>query len=118
MLDGIRAAVHADAHFTWVSDRFLDDNNVSAWMDMPVWVPGHGDTAGFAQRSIARAHAAGLTYRPLAVTAARHAGLVQDPARRPPGQAPRRPNPRPRSRPPGEVEGGPGEGLGALSMDS
>jgi 2'-hydroxyisoflavone reductase len=69
MLDGIRAAVHADTHFTWVSDGFLDDNNVSPWMDMPVWVPGHGDTAGFAQRNIARAHAAGLTYRPLAVTA-------------------------------------------------
>jgi 2'-hydroxyisoflavone reductase len=69
MLDGIGAALHADAHFTWVPDTFLDDNKVSPWMDMPVWVPGRGDTAGFAQRSIARARAAGLTYRPLAVTA-------------------------------------------------
>jgi len=69
MLDGIRAALHADAHFTWVPDTFLDDNDVSPWMDMPVWVPGHGGTAGFAQRSFARAHAGGLTYRPLAVTA-------------------------------------------------
>ena len=69
MLDGIRAALHADPHITWVPDEFLDDNNVSAWMDMPVWVPGHGDTAGFAQRSIKRAQAAGLTYRPLAETA-------------------------------------------------
>jgi 2'-hydroxyisoflavone reductase len=69
LLDGVRSAIHADAHFTWVSDKFLDDNNVSAWMDMPVWVPGQGDTAGFHRRSLARAHAAGLTYRPLAQTA-------------------------------------------------
>jgi 2'-hydroxyisoflavone reductase len=69
MVDGIHSALGAEARFTWVSDKFLDDNNVSAWQDMPVWVPGHGDTAGFAQRSIERAHAAGLTYRPLGVTA-------------------------------------------------
>jgi 2'-hydroxyisoflavone reductase len=69
MLDGIRAALRADAHFTWVPDTFLDENNVSPWMDMPVWVPAHGDTAGFAQRSIARALAAGLSYRPLADSA-------------------------------------------------
>ncbi|HXQ45103.1 MAG TPA: NAD-dependent epimerase/dehydratase family protein, partial [Caulobacteraceae bacterium] len=43
LLDGVRAALHADAKFTWVSDKFLDDKNVSAWMDMPVWVPGAGD---------------------------------------------------------------------------
>ena len=37
---------------------------------MPVWVPGRGDTAGFARRSIARALGAGLTFRPLPITAA------------------------------------------------
>jgi nucleoside-diphosphate-sugar epimerase len=69
MLDGIRSALHADARFTWVPDKFLADNNVSPWMDMPVWVPGHGGAAGFARRRIQRAHAAGLTYRPLGETA-------------------------------------------------
>lgn len=69
MVEGIRDAEHADAHFTWVAQAFLDKQNVSAWQDMPVWVPGTGDTAGFHRRSLARAHAAGLTYRPLADTA-------------------------------------------------
>ena len=70
MLDGVAAAIHADARFTWVSTKFLDAQNVSAWTDLPVWVPGQGDTAGFARRDIRRALAAGLTYRPLATTAA------------------------------------------------
>jgi 2'-hydroxyisoflavone reductase len=35
-----------------------------------VWVPASGDSAGFHRRSIRRALAAGLTYRPLATTAA------------------------------------------------
>jgi 2'-hydroxyisoflavone reductase len=35
-----------------------------------VWVPGRGDSAGFARRDIGRALKAGLTYRPLSVTAA------------------------------------------------
>jgi 2'-hydroxyisoflavone reductase len=69
MLDGIRSALHADAHITWVPGKFLNDNNVSPWMDMPVWVLGNGGTAGFARRSINRALADGLTYRPLAETA-------------------------------------------------
>jgi 2'-hydroxyisoflavone reductase len=69
MLDGVRNAVGGDAHLVWVPETFLDANQVSAWRDMPVWVPGHGDTAGFHRRDIRRALAAGLTYRPLATTA-------------------------------------------------
>jgi 2'-hydroxyisoflavone reductase len=37
---------------------------------MPVWIPGQGRTFGFHRRDIRRAIAAGLTYRPLALTAA------------------------------------------------
>jgi len=57
------------AKLDWVPERFLDHNNVSAWTDLPVWVPRHGDTAGFARRDIRRALAAGLTFRPLVTTA-------------------------------------------------
>ncbi len=69
MLTGIAGALHSDARFTWVAAPFLDTQKVSAWSDLPVWVPGQGDTAGFARRDIRRALAAGLTYRPLATTA-------------------------------------------------
>ena len=69
MLTGIATAIHANARLTWVPADFLEKQNVTAWRDMPVWVPGQGDSAGFARRSIDKALAAGLTFRPLAVTA-------------------------------------------------
>lgn len=70
MLEGIAAAVHAAPRFTWIPATFLDAQKVSAWSDMPVWVPGSGDTLGFHLRSIRRALAAGLTFRSLGATAA------------------------------------------------
>ncbi|HEY0159562.1 MAG TPA: NAD-dependent epimerase/dehydratase family protein [Thermoanaerobaculia bacterium] len=69
MLYGIKAITTAGAQFTWVPAEFLEEQNVSPWMDMPVWIPPTGDTAGFGSRSIKRALAAGLTFRTLADTA-------------------------------------------------
>jgi 2'-hydroxyisoflavone reductase len=69
MLDGISAATSSKAGLAWVPADFLEQQKVSAWGDMPVWVPGAGDTAGFGRRKNARAMAAGLTFRPLAETA-------------------------------------------------
>jgi 2'-hydroxyisoflavone reductase len=69
MLAGIAAAIHAHAQPTWVPTDFLESEKIEAWSDMPVWVPARGETAGFAKRSIAKALAAGLTFRPLDTTA-------------------------------------------------
>jgi 2'-hydroxyisoflavone reductase len=69
MLYGIRAITSADVKFTWVPADFLAMQKVSAWGDMPVWVPGEGETAGFSRMSNQRAVAKGLTFRPLADTA-------------------------------------------------
>jgi len=69
MLGGIAKGIDAAPELTWVPTSFLDAQKVDAWSDMPVWVPGQGDTAGFARRKIGRALAAGLTYRPLSATA-------------------------------------------------
>jgi nucleoside-diphosphate-sugar epimerase len=69
MLSGIAATIHADAKLVWVPTDFLESQKVEAWSDMPVWVPGRGASAGFAKRSIRKALAAGLTFRPLATTA-------------------------------------------------
>ena len=69
LLTGIAAATRSNAKLTWVPAEFLDAQQVSAWTDLPVWVPDEGDSAGFAQRRIDRALRAGLTFRPLATTA-------------------------------------------------
>ena len=70
MLYGIRAVTTQGAKFTFVPAEFLDQQKVGPWGDMPVWVPGQGDSTGFARLSVAKAVAAGLTFRPLATTAA------------------------------------------------
>ncbi|MCC7055259.1 MAG: NAD-dependent epimerase/dehydratase family protein [Gemmatimonadaceae bacterium] len=70
MLHGIKAVTTSGAQFTWVPAAFLAANQVRAWSDMPVWVPPEGRTAGFARVICRKAYDAGLTFRPLAETAA------------------------------------------------
>jgi 2'-hydroxyisoflavone reductase len=83
MLDGIARAVRADPRLTWIPAGFLEAQKVSPWSDMPVWVPAQGDSVGFAQRNIGAALRAGLTFRPLPVTAADTlAWFMQQPADR------------------------------------
>lgn len=53
---------------TWASADFLEAQKVSAWGDMPVWIPARGETAGFGRTSVSKARAAGLSYRPLRET--------------------------------------------------
>jgi 2'-hydroxyisoflavone reductase len=69
MLYGIKAVTTAGAQFTWVPASFLATQKIRGWSNMPVWVNPVGPSAGFAAWSNARAVAAGLTFRPLAVTA-------------------------------------------------
>lgn len=59
---------NAVSRVTWAPADFLEAQQVSAWQDMPAWIPPTGEYAGFGLRSTARAQAAGLTYRPLDAT--------------------------------------------------
>jgi 2'-hydroxyisoflavone reductase len=65
MLYGIRAITANPVRFTWVPVDFLARQEVRPWSDMPAWIPG--DPLSLV--SVERAVAAGLTFRPLAVTA-------------------------------------------------
>jgi 2'-hydroxyisoflavone reductase len=68
LLETCKKVSHSDATFTWADAAFLEKENVSAWTDMPVWVPDRGDNSGFAKVSNARALKAGLTFLPIAET--------------------------------------------------
>jgi 2'-hydroxyisoflavone reductase len=70
MMAGIAQGVDVDPRIVWAPTPFLKANKVSAWRDMPVWIPGQDETFGFHRRDIRRAIAEGLTYRPLPLTAA------------------------------------------------
>lgn len=69
MLYGIRAVTTEEASFTWIPADFLAEEEVRPWQDMPVWIPPQDGMEGFSQVDVSRAIAAGLTFRPLAVTA-------------------------------------------------
>lgn len=70
-LYGIRAAFDGnhDVRFTWAPAEFLEAHGVSAWSDMPTWIPrGTSDHAAM-NADNRRAVGAGLTFRPLAASA-------------------------------------------------
>jgi 2'-hydroxyisoflavone reductase len=69
MLYGIKAVTTAGAQFTWVPWEFLATQKIRGWSNMPVVVQDGPNNGAFSRRSIDRALAAGLTFRPLAVTA-------------------------------------------------
>jgi 2'-hydroxyisoflavone reductase len=70
MLAAIAQGIGIDPKLTWAPADLLKANNVFAWSNMPVWMPGQGRTLGFHRRDLSRALAGGLTYRPLPLTAA------------------------------------------------
>jgi 2'-hydroxyisoflavone reductase len=65
MLYGIRAITSTAVRFTWLEEDFLEEHEVRPWGDLPAWIPGDG----LMYVDIRRALDAGLTFRPLAVTA-------------------------------------------------
>ena len=72
MVAGIRAAMPGslDVTLTSADTAFLLEQKVRPWAELPVWIPNQGDTLYWGKANIAKALAAGLTFRPLAVTAA------------------------------------------------
>lgn len=77
LLHGCKVVLGADARFTWVPDVFLGEQEVGAWMELPLWIPA-AEGAGLGAISHARALAHGLTFRPagdtIRDTQAWHAG--------------------------------------------
>jgi 2'-hydroxyisoflavone reductase len=56
-----------DAELTWVSPELLIDAGVGEWMELPLWLASP-EFAAMQQADVAKAIAAGLTFRPLEET--------------------------------------------------
>lgn len=67
MLEEVGRAVGSRARLVWAPARFLEAHGVSAWSDLPAWVPAA--ESGLASVSNARAVAKGLRFRPVGETA-------------------------------------------------
>jgi 2'-hydroxyisoflavone reductase len=70
LLDSCRSAAGVPATLTWVDADFLEANDVSAWQNMPAWVPPTGEMAGFGRVDVSRALAQGMPIRPIDETVA------------------------------------------------
>lgn len=66
VLSECTAVAKQAATFTWVSEPFLLEQNVSAFVEMPLWVPAA--MAGLEQVNCQKAIETGLIFRPLATT--------------------------------------------------
>jgi 2'-hydroxyisoflavone reductase len=59
----------SDASFTWVSEEFLRTNQVTEWVEMPLWIPeSDPQYRGFFAVNNQKAIQAGLRFRPLVDT--------------------------------------------------
>ncbi|HKG79608.1 MAG TPA: hypothetical protein VKA78_09315, partial [Pyrinomonadaceae bacterium] len=70
VLEECRSIGDSDASFTWVSEDFLLQEEVSAWSEMPLWLPEEAapHLKGFMFINCDKAVQAGLQYRPLTNT--------------------------------------------------
>ncbi|MFS0668276.1 hypothetical protein AB1L12_10155 [Peribacillus frigoritolerans] len=75
ILEGCKKVTRSNAAFTWVSEKFLNDNKVEPWGEMPLWIPeefplpgGKEPLNGFLAVDNDKAINNGLTFRPLSDT--------------------------------------------------
>jgi 2'-hydroxyisoflavone reductase len=67
ILDTSQAENGSDAHVTWVSEHFLQEQGATPWTEVTLWVP-EKDNEGFSTVNVQKALGAGLTFRSLADT--------------------------------------------------
>lgn len=66
MLDEIRSATKSDAKFIWADEKFLTENSVAPWSEMPFYLPeSDEDTKNFLSMNVDKALGQGLNFRPL-----------------------------------------------------
>lgn len=68
ILEVSKAISRSDARFTWVDEAFLGEEKVTAWTEIPVWVPDEPDSVGLFTVDCRKAFADGLGFRPLEET--------------------------------------------------
>jgi len=68
-LHGLRATTGNPVSFTWVPWDFLEDHGLRGGIEIPAWRAPEGEWLNYGRMDNRRAIAAGMTFRPLAVTA-------------------------------------------------
>jgi 2'-hydroxyisoflavone reductase len=84
LLAEIRQVTGSDAEFVLVDERFLLDEGVEPWEELPLWLAAeaHPDFAGMMAVAVSRAQKAGLRHRPLAETVRETLAWEEQPVRK------------------------------------
>jgi hypothetical protein len=64
LFETCRDLTGSDARFTWLPEPFLAEQEVGAWMELPLWVPKEADSIGFDAVSVSRAFRASSSSSP------------------------------------------------------
>lgn len=70
LLEVCRTVNGSDAEIVWMHEEFLQTNEIQPWSQLPLWIGNGPEYDGFSRFDCTRAIAAGLTFRPVAETAA------------------------------------------------
>ena len=69
LLTTCKQVSRSDATFVWLDDAFLLEAGAGPWIEVPLWIPAtDGQNDGLLDIDIAKARAAGLTFRDIADT--------------------------------------------------
>jgi len=83
VLSAAQSAFSSDARLTWVSEAFLEQQSVGAWVELPLWIPSaDASLAGMLRIDCSKARANGLHCRPIAETLLSTLAWVTTPAGR------------------------------------
>ena len=66
VLETSKTVSGSDAEFVWADEKWLVEQGVAPWMELPLWIPAEEEYAGFNSVNCRKAIADGLTFRPLA----------------------------------------------------
>ncbi|MBT9457692.1 MAG: epimerase [Burkholderiaceae bacterium] len=81
VLDTARSVSDSEARVTWVSEAFLEQQGVGAWVELPLWIPSaDASLAGMLRVDCSKARAHGLHCRTIAETLRSTLAWVKTPA--------------------------------------
>jgi len=84
LLDACREVTGGAAELTWVAPDHVEEAGIEPWTELPIWIPPEHEYAWLHDMNAERAHAAGLSCRPVKETVRDTWGWLLSVDRRPP----------------------------------
>ena len=84
LLDACREVTGGAAELTWVAPGHVEEAGIEPWTELPIWIPPEHEYAWLHDMNADRAHAAGLSCRPVEETVRDTWGWLLSVDRRPP----------------------------------